>query len=265
MSGQEPHGEGGPGAASGSHRMTYLADVGQSLRGAAGQGWMVTFTDLVALLLAFFVLLFSMSVVERYKWQNLVRSLAGNMDSLVTREGPKPALEFQIDQDRPAPGTDLDYLTPVIERQLAAAPDLEGAVLWRQDGKTIVTLPTVRLFEGGGTAVSPAARGTVYAMSRLLQTLDNRIEVHGHSAPGAGDDASAGAGAGDEAAGWEASLARAAALSAALSAAGYRGGISARGYGSVRHGEPGLPARREGDAPLDARLDIVIFEDESEG
>ena len=261
MSAQEPQGGGGQGAEVGPQRMAYLADVGQSLRGAVGQAWMVTFTDLVALLLAFFVLLFSMSVVERYKWQNLVRSLAGNMDSLETREGPKPAIEFQIDQIRPAPGTDLDYLTPVIERQLAAAPDLAGAVLWRKEGKTVVTLPAARLFETGSSEISPGARATVYAMSRLLQTLDNRIEVHGHSAPGAGD----GDEAGDEAAGWESSLARAAALTAALTAAGYRGGISARGYGPVRHDEPGLPARRQGAASLDARIDVVIFEDESAG
>ena len=255
MSGPERHREAAAGSAREPGRMTYLTDVGQSLRGAVGDAWMVTFTDLVALLLAFFVLLFSMTVVERYKWQNLVRSLAGNMDSLETKEGPKPAIEFQIDQIRPAPGTDLDYLTPIIERQLAAAPELEGARLWRRDGKTVVTLPAARLFEAGSREVSSDARATVYAMSRMLQTLDNRIEVHGHSAPGTGAEAE----------GWETSLARAAALAAALNASGYREGIVARGYGPVRHGEAGLPASHRDAARLDARLDIVIFEDASAG
>lgn len=234
---------------------SYLADVGQSLRGAVSNAWMVTFTDLVALMLTFFVLLFSMSVVERYKWQNLVRSLAGNMDSLQSREGPKPALEFQIDQMQPPPGTDLDYLTPVIEQQLAAEPALAAGLVWRKEGKTMITLPAERLFEPDGREISPRARTMVYTLSRLLQTLDNRIEVHGHGARRGGPGGEVGA--------WDVSLARAAALAEALTATGYKGKIAVRGYAATRQGEADLPVRGREAAPYAERIDIVILNDAS--
>jgi len=42
----------------------------------SSQAWLVTFTDLVALMLTFFVMLFAMSKVEQRKWQNLTDALA---------------------------------------------------------------------------------------------------------------------------------------------------------------------------------------------
>ena len=249
MSRRGPQSKTGPAAMPAPHRTTYLADVGRSLRGAAGQAWMVTFADLVALLLAFFVLLFAMSIVERYKWQNLIRSLAGNMDSLESREGPKPAIEFQIEQLRPAPGTDLDYLTPVVERQLAAAPELAEAILWRRGGETVLSLPAESLFEAGTAEIAPGARATVYALSRVIQTLDNRIEIQGQG--------------GEAETAWGGSLARAAALAAGLAEAGYGKGLAARGRGPARDGAPAPPLRRGDAARFAERIDVVIFEDAS--
>ncbi|MBT3305153.1 MAG: chemotaxis protein MotB, partial [Alphaproteobacteria bacterium] len=38
--------------------------------------WLITFTDLVALMLAFFVMLFAMSNVKVSDWQNVIDSLS---------------------------------------------------------------------------------------------------------------------------------------------------------------------------------------------
>ena len=233
-------------------RPSYLSDVRTGFRRSLGDAWMVTFADLVALMLTFFVLLFSMSTVESYKWQNLVRSLAGDMDSIQTREGAKPAVEFQIDQDVPPPGTDLDYLTSVIEQLLASEPALSSVVVWRAAERTVLSLPTGALFEGDRGTVAARARPTVYAIGRLLQTLDNLIEVHGHAAP---------AGDGDSPAlGWAASLARAAALADGLAAVGYRKNIVARGYAASRRGEFGPPLGSADATEFADRIDVVIHE-----
>lgn len=227
-------------------RSSYLSDVGAALRRSFTDAWMVTFTDLVALMLTFFVLMFSMSTVEAYKWQNLVRSLAGDLDSIQARNESKPAVEFQIEQEVPPPATDLDYLTPVIEQQLASEPDLSAGVVWRTAGRTVISFPAEALFDGAGASIAPRARSIVYAMGRLTQTLDNLVEVHGHVAP-----AKPGAG---EAAGWRRSLARARALAEGMAQAGYRERIVARGYGASRQVGAG------GVAPFAERLDIVIHE-----
>lgn len=219
----------------------YLSDVGNSLARTVSGAWMVTFTDLVALMLTFFVLLFSMSAVEQFKWQNLVRSLAGQLDSIQAHDQVKPAIAFQIAQDRPQPGTDLNYLAPVIEQQLAAEPALARGEVRLQAGQVVLSLPAGVFFDAESGVLASGAGAAVYALSRLLQTLGNRIEIHGHE-PGAAADGPS----------WNLSLARAVALADAMRETGYRNAIVSRGYGSLGQG-----AASDGTAK--ARLDIVVL------
>jgi chemotaxis protein MotB len=46
--------------------------------GGVGQGWLMTFSDMVTLLLCFFVLLFLMSTLDAQKFMQLVQNLQGN-------------------------------------------------------------------------------------------------------------------------------------------------------------------------------------------
>jgi chemotaxis protein MotB len=233
-------------------RKSYLTDVNASVRRTFSDSWMVTFTDLVALMLAFFVLLFSMSAVDLFKWQNMVRSLAGEMDSVQAREGAKPAEEFQIEQTDPLPGTDLDYLTPVVEQRVEAEPALAAGVVWRATGRTVLSLPAAALFSGEETTLARRANPAIYALSRLVQSLDNQIEIQGHSARVDGRDS--------ESQGWGTSLAQASALASSLVEAGYRGQIVARGYGSSRQGEFTIPGSSGATDRLRNRIDVVIHE-----
>ncbi len=239
-------------AASAPAWQSYLGDVSAGVRRTFNDAWMITFTDLVALLLAFFVLLFSMSTVDRFKWQSLVRSLAGNLDSVQAREGAKPAVEFQLDQDDPPPGTDLDYLKPVVEQRLASEPALSAGVVWRAAGRTVLSLPAATLFSGQESTIAERANAAVYAIGGLVQTLDNLIEIHGHTAREDGRD--------PESLGWGVSLARASALAEILVEAGYRSEITARGYGASRQGEFAIPGSSGAADRLRNRIDIVIHE-----
>jgi len=225
----------------------YMVDVGNSLTRAASGAWMLTFTDLVALMLTFFVLLFSMSTVEQYKWQNLVRSLAGQLDSIQAHDKVKPAIAFQIAQDLPQPGTDLNYLAPVIEQQLVAEPALAGGTVRLQAAQLVVSWPAGAFFDSESGVLASRADAAVYALSRLLQTLENRIEIHGHKQGAAAD--------GQE---WDVPLARAAALADAVRERGYRSAIIARGYGSpLQNGTLGNAAKD--------RLDIVVLGESAGG
>ena len=49
---------------------------------SGGAGWMATFSDLMNLLLCFFVLLFAMSNVDEEKFQELVASLSASFGIL---------------------------------------------------------------------------------------------------------------------------------------------------------------------------------------
>src|SRR3546814_7872199 len=69
----------------GWHRMNGSLLVYRGRNQSDAQAWLLTFTDLTALMLTFFVLLFSMSTIEKPNWQSLVNSLAPRLDRKSTR------------------------------------------------------------------------------------------------------------------------------------------------------------------------------------
>src|SRR3546814_6521258 len=62
----------------GWHRMHGSLLVYRGRNQSDAQAWLLTFTALTALILTFFVLLFSMSTLEKPNWQSLVTSLASS-------------------------------------------------------------------------------------------------------------------------------------------------------------------------------------------
>lgn len=212
---------------------------------AAGQAWLLTFTDLVALMLAFFVLLFAMSQIEQRKWDGLVGSLANDLSVLQSSETTKPAVEYHPEEDAVVPGAALDYLTPVIRQQVATHPLLARATIHRSEGRLVISLPAGLLYRSATVALAPQARDIGSALGSVLRNLKNRIAVESHLAR----PAETPTGRRD----WELALARAAAFAGILTRAGYRGPIVARGLVDLGPG-PDSPTEDDG------RLDVVIHE-----
>jgi chemotaxis protein MotB len=247
----------------------YLQDVAAAMRRPIGDAWMVTFADLVALMLTFFVLMFAMSHVERYKWQSLVRSLAGSLDSIRSVDDAKPAIAFQIDQDAPVPGTDLNYLAPLILRRTEADPALSDGIVRHNADRVVLSLPADVLFDPGATDIPGRAGQTIYAIGSLLRTLDNRAEVHGHVSLPAGHTGADGgggrSGSPQDPTGWGMSLARAAAVAAALAEVGYDRPMVVRGFGDVSHDAPPSDLDKARRARFADRIDIVILDSDGGG
>ncbi len=236
------------------HRPSYLDLLARpDVSSAAGQAWLVTFTDLMALMLAFFVLMFSMSQIEQAKWQGLVDALASDLNTLRKVESFKPALDYQPEEEAVVPGTDLDYLTPIIREQITAHPLLAQATIHRAAERLVISLPAELLFGAGAAVPAPRAVEFGSELVSVLRNLNNSVEVEAQL-----DGAGA---ARAQHADWELALARAAAFTGILTHAGYTGRIVARA--TARTGLAGVPhsgpARSQG-----ARLDVVIHESEQE-
>jgi chemotaxis protein MotB len=222
-------------------------------RKAGGQTWMVTFTDLVALMLTFFVMLFAMMTVEREAWNDLTESLAIRLDRLAPPTPPRPDELLDMPDVRVAPGANIDYLGALLERRLAEREALAGGRVARRIDHLVVSLPGDLLFAPGTARPSEAARTALFDLGGLLQHIDNVVEVAGHADPTA-------VGNGPFRSNWELSLARAAAVAGMLRAAGVTGEMSALGYGDTRFDAlPGDLTRAERMA-LGRRVEILIHE-----
>jgi chemotaxis protein MotB len=65
--------------------------------------WMVIFTDLVSLMLTFFVLLFAMSSVQFDRWKAMTEALSQTLNPARERADPVPAAQYNIADAFPQP------------------------------------------------------------------------------------------------------------------------------------------------------------------
>ena len=184
--------------------------------------WLITFTDLVALMLAFFVMLFAMSGVEVELWDATAQSLSRTRDPAPAPPPPPPVAARNVPTAVRVPALDLDYLAMLLRRVTQDSPELAEARLARVPDGLILVLDPGDVFDGDEVRLAPAAARTVAAVGAILGNFGNRIGVRFRADPVAAlqDKGESG---------WERALVRAAALANALRAAGYEREIIAYG------------------------------------
>lgn len=149
--------------------------------------WMVTYSDMVTLLLAFFVLLFSFSSVDAKKFQQVVISMRGALgvlegspssspDSLLDTSGMMEALGEHV--------ADLQQMGQV-ESELRRTLDRLGleqsvALTYEERGLVVRFMEGV-LFDTGRADIRPDAVPVLEELAQTLVGLPNHIRVEGHT------------------------------------------------------------------------------------
>ncbi|MEI8395131.1 MAG: flagellar motor protein MotB [Rhodospirillaceae bacterium] len=217
-------------------------------RGASARSiWLISFTDLMCLMLAFFVLAFSMSEPDQGNWRAMAQSLAPALAS--GRVGARTGALFNVEMLDPRTPINLDYLGSLLLGQFARDADLAGVVPMRQDDRVIIGLPDVLLFEQDGANFSERGRRVLFVLGGVLGRISNRVEIIGH----AEREQPALESARDTR---ELALSRAVAVGTALRQAGYARGLVVRAVGQPL-GTSVLAGR--------ARLIDVVVRDLEEG
>ena len=218
------------------------------------RAWMITFADLMSLLLTFFVLLFSMSQVKLDAWHALVQALSERLNPSV--EWTDPTLRFdtntpEVDRRH---AVDLSYLQRILEEKIATDPLLSRGLVLRLDDRLLLSLPADLLFAPGRADPTPAARNAATVLASALAFVANQLEVQGHTDP---DPVS---GSGAFASNWELSLARATAIANAISAGGYGLPIHVFGLADSRFFDLSTALGEPRRMRLARRVDLILRE-----
>lgn len=227
------------------------ADAGNPSGRPAGNGWMVTFVDLVSLMLTFFVMLFAMSNVTADRWGNLVEAMAHQLNPSRETTQPLKSDTQGIGQKQEFNAINLDYLAEILQRDLPTNPELDGVVVRRLDDRLAVSLPGDLAFAPGSARFAKAGRAALGLLGSSLSKIDNRIEVYGHTDPSPRR-------AGPYASNWELSLDRALAVAAEMRRVGYRREIAAYGLGDSRYADLSTALPEVERLMLARRVDIII-------
>jgi chemotaxis protein MotB len=174
---------------------------------AEDERWLLTYADMITLLMALFMVLFSISSVNISKFESLQRSLkeafsgrilpggegttqAGGSDKSAKRPAPEPPIpairvyELQKGAEDAARREDEDFRR--LKQQIDAYAREHGLRTQihtdvRQRGLVIRVLTDQLLFDSGEAAVKPPGRTLLSRIARLLGTDTHAIAVEGHT------------------------------------------------------------------------------------
>jgi chemotaxis protein MotB len=215
--------------------------------------WLVSFGDVTALMLTFFVMLFSMSHIPSEKWDSVIALISTRSDQVETNT-PKPTSEFNIASVSLLNALPTAYLNRIFNDKLSRDDVLRDARVTELDDQVVISVPSDVLFRPGHAALLPEADEALFRLSGVLRQIGNRIDVQGHTDPepprAMGFESN-----------WSLSLARALNVANALEGAGYEGKLTAVGLSDshYKHLDPSLSEAER--FRLARRVDLVILPD----
>ncbi len=218
--------------------------------------WLITFTDVMALMLTFFVLLYSMAVPQEEKWDEISAALSSkfkNTESKMYNAGSQDAVS--IDKIKPSTALDLNYLKVLITN-LLKDKNIKDVLIFQNGNRLIISVPSDLLFESGRANINLRGKRVLFTLGGALSRVKNRVEIVGHA-----DPTPITSGKGLYSTNWELSLARSASVAAIFKEVGYDRHITIRGVSSARYDELSEDMPEEVRNDLSRRVDIVLMGD----
>jgi chemotaxis protein MotB len=157
--------------------------------GGGGERWLISYADYITLLLAFFIILYSMAEADKEKFKQLGAAFAQTFGvlglqgggALMETSGAGGASEvFDFGslpgQQRQFMGVSQELEEYVAENNLGSSI----AVNVRDEGIAI-TLSNALLFPSGGVELSPGSRDTMAKIAELVRPISNEIRIEAHT------------------------------------------------------------------------------------
>ncbi len=231
--------------------------------------WLVSYADMITVLMCLFIVLFAMSNVDKGKYEELKDSLSAAFGREVVEGEPvlsggvgekgdaeKPPEELTDLQRAQAELAHLRQLRDQITDRLETR-GLQHLVEFGIDarGLSVKLVGSETFFDGNSAALRAEAEAVLHSVAPVLQTIDNQVTIEGHADP-RGNPA-------PFPTDWELSSSRATAVLRNLVEAG---GVAPARISSVSYGSSRPVATAHGVAAgaLNRRVDIVVLSQEPE-
>lgn len=169
--------------------------------------WLITYADLITLLMVFFVLMYSMSQINAQKFAAVANSLSlvlsGQAMSTLSTQGPSmvEGLSGQMLPEGPGTIPDNQGQLDEVKRMIAEfikAEDLavdeaqkggntsttrlsDSLIVYEQERGLVISFKDTMLFASGSDELTPRAREIIGQIGGALLKLPNFIRVEGHT------------------------------------------------------------------------------------
>ncbi|WP_025898733.1 flagellar motor protein MotB [Sneathiella glossodoripedis] len=93
--------------------------------------WLTSLADLLALLLAFFVLVFAMNEIKRDTWEKVIDAIGNPLNLNIENEEAGPTAEKNVELFSEQRAFDLDYLENIISAKVANSEQLKHVEVFK--------------------------------------------------------------------------------------------------------------------------------------
>ena len=227
--------------------------LGQQNKSNSSTLWMTSLADLLALLLAFFVLMFSMSEIKVDRWQTVTETLGNKIsdnNDLVTKTGTAEKNMTMVVEPK---AIDLGYLEHILNGKKSQSKLLDKVEIFKSEERLIISLAGPDFFSPGTEKEADKFVEVVHLIGDSLRHIKNRIEVYGHTDPDPIRSPTA-----VFKNNWALSVARALSVANELKKAGYMYQIRAFGMADSRFNELAAVEDKKRKYALARRVDIVV-------
>jgi chemotaxis protein MotB len=154
--------------------------------------WVITFADMVTLLMVFFILLFAIGTVEQEKWQQIKQSLREALGTDTVDEfGIKQGLDVitqvddktvhAVDEVGAMVNREMEEITSEVE-EFVFKNKLSGEVRVSTDERgAVITISDVVVFPPGSADMTSKGRKTLRQVFDVLKQFNYNVKVEGHT------------------------------------------------------------------------------------
>ena len=218
-------------------------------------GWMLTFADLLALLLTFFVLLFSMNSVQSQQWEEIVNTFAEELNPKRSKVNIDDTVSVETVKSKVERGLNLEYLEGILRARTTNSRVLRNVMIGRKYDRLFLSFLGEDIFvENSIATMKPEVQNALFEIGGALGQINNQIIVVGHADSRSPTNKR-------YISKWEVSLERANAFANILSESGYRKPISITGYGDTGFSLLDESMPLQGRYEMLNRVDIIILDE----
>jgi chemotaxis protein MotB len=147
--------------------------------GGGGLRWLLTYADMITLLLAFFIILYASSKVDAKKYTDLASSIRVAFGVPMP---PRAIIHVGAGGEKLLPIPDMvGILMQRFSAELEEEVKLGGVDIERSERGMVLRFREPILFESGKATLPVEAMGILDKVATLLRDVPNLIEVEGHT------------------------------------------------------------------------------------
>ncbi|NMA65102.1 MAG: flagellar motor protein MotB [Clostridiaceae bacterium] len=171
--------------------------------------WMTTYSDMVTLLLCFFIMLFAMSTVDKATFTEMAESLANSLiklnsgDSILEHAGTsiislnfaemrriqeqdkegliEDAEEMIVDAKQQIEDKKIDAVKDSIRETMDESDISDRVNVTEEHDFLLISLESEVFFDSGSAEIRPEGVKVLTSIAQVLKSIDNEILVSGHT------------------------------------------------------------------------------------